>query len=151
MYASSAVTRLKKMTIKWFISDDKIMKISFGIPTPQCTAYLHIFITMPRKYHGKKHLQLPVWQPWFPSGPKPLLEWITDIFPAVIIPLGYVLRRVLDTYLRSAPFPISVVRLSGIGRYISFIRRASDRCQKNIRYLLMIQRQILFLLLNKHR
>ena len=89
MYASSAVsTRLKKITIKWFISEDKILKISFGVPTPQCTAYLHIFITMPRKYHGKKHLQLPVWQPWFPSGPKPLLEWITDIFPAVIIPLG---------------------------------------------------------------
>ena len=58
--------------------------------------------------------------------------------------------EVLDTYLRSAPFPISVVRLSGIGRYLLFIRRVSDRCQKNIRYLLMIQHQILFLnLLNK--
>ena len=37
-----------------------------------------------------------------------------------------------------------------IGRYILFIRRVSDRCQKIVRYLLMIQCQILFLnLLNK--
>ena len=58
--------------------------------------------------------------------------------------------EVLDTYLRSAPFPISVVRLSGIGWYLWFIRRVLDRCQKSIRYLLMIQHQILFLnLLNK--
>ena len=35
---------------------------------------------------------------------------------------------------------------------ILFIRSASDRCQKKVRYLLMIQQQILFLnLLNKHQ
>ena len=36
------------------------------------------------------------------------------------------------------------------GRYLLFIRRTSDKCEKNVRYLLMIQHQILFLnLLNK--
>ena len=43
------------------------------------------------------------------------------------------------------------VRILYIGCYLLFVRRVSQRCQKNVRYLLTIQRQILFLnLLNKH-
>ena len=125
----------KKITIKWFISDDKILKIS------------HIFILMPRKYHGKKHLQLPVWQPCFPSGLKPLLEWITDIY---FQPLSFLWRMYLeDIYQRSAPFPISHQRMFSKLSFLSpyndmisdypsqhypvFIRMVSDECQRNIR------------------
>ena len=97
-----------------------------------------------------KHVDVLISRPILISFKKCQLESLLKSTKVAWIHFTKVAKRKKTCMKAVCQKPIGVWFFFKIGSYLLFIGRETDRCQKNVKYLLMIQHQILFLnLLNK--